>query len=124
MGVAVCRGGYGASLAFPMSAFARWFAARLVRVFVWVRAHRLLRLRLRGLRGASGCARVGVDGCRDFARGRAPAMSGVSPAWRLQLPRPCLRVLGGFQEMGADFATVLDFCAVFDGGCSLSAPPT
>ena len=25
-----------------------------------------------GLRGASGCARVGVDGCRSIARGRAP----------------------------------------------------
>lgn len=34
------------------------------------------------------------------------------------------RVLGVSQEMGADFAMVLDFCAVFGGGRSLSAPPT
>lgn len=26
--------------------------------------------------------------------------------------------------MGVDFAIVLDFCSVFDGGCSLSASPT
>ena len=28
------------------------------------------------------------------------------------------------QEMGADFAMVLDFCTVFGGGCSLTASPT
>lgn len=47
--------------------------------------------------------------------------------WRLL--RPCSRSRPrGFwavsQEMGADFAMVLDFCGVFGGGCSLSAPPT
>ena len=47
MGVAFCRGGYGALPAFSMSAFARWFAVHLVQAFVWPHAHRLPRLRLR-----------------------------------------------------------------------------
>ncbi len=47
MGVAICRGGYGALPAFSMSAFARWFAVHLVQAFVWPHAHRLPRLRLR-----------------------------------------------------------------------------
>lgn len=47
--------------------------------------------------------------------------------WRLpQLrPRACPREFWTVsQEMGVDFVMVLDFCAVFDGGCSLSASPT
>lgn len=56
----------------------------------------------------AGCARVGADGCRALARGLAP-------------PRD---FWGVSQEMGADFAMVLDFCAVFGGGCSPLAPPT
>lgn len=54
---------------------------------------------------------------------------GLRPRRRWRLLRPCPRSRPrGFwavsQEMGADFAMVLDFCAVFGGGCSLSAPPT
>ena len=59
----------------------------------------------------------------------APRCFGLRPRWRLRLVRLCPRSRPrGFwavsQEMGADFAMVLDFCAVFDGGCSLSAQPT
>ena len=65
----------------------------------------------RGRRGvrrdAAGCARVGADGCRGFARGRAPAGSG---RFRRK------RVL--------NLLWVLGFCAVFGGGRSLSASPT
>ena len=58
-----------------------------------------------------------------------PRCFGLRLRRRLRLPRHCLRphprefwvVL---QEMGVDFAMALDFCAVFDGGCSLSAPST
>ena len=35
----ICRGGYRAPLAFPMSAFARWFAVHPVQAFVWLHAH-------------------------------------------------------------------------------------
>lgn len=54
-----------------------------------------------------GCASVDVGGCRGFARGRAPAGSGW---FRRKWTPISLWVLG--------------FCAVFGGGCSLSALPT
>ena len=65
----------------------------------------------RGRRGvrrdAAGCARVGADGCRGFARGRAPAGS------------------GRFRRKRAPISPwVLGFCAVFGGVRSLSASPT
>ena len=65
----------------------------------------------RGRRGvrcdAAGCARVGADGYRGFARGRAPAGS------------------GRFRRKRAPISPwVLGFCAVFGGGRSLSASPT
>ena len=53
-----------------------------------------------------------------FALASALAVTAVLPA---VAPRG---FWGVSQEMGADFAMVLDFCAVFGGGCSLSAPPT
>ena len=53
------------------------------------------------------CARVGAYGCRGFARGRPPAGSGwFCGKWAPISP------------------WVLGFCAVFGGGCSLSALPT
>ena len=55
----------------------------------------------------AGCARVGADGCRGFARGRSPATS------------------GRFRRKRAPISPwVLGFCAVFCGSCSPSAPPT
>ena len=53
----------------------------------------------------------------------------VAPALALRLLRPCLRsrprdFWAVSQEVGADFAMGLDFCAVFGGGRSPSAPPT
>lgn len=84
-----------------------------------------------------GCVQVaagapfsaGAGGCCGLACGQDPAMSDARPHRRLRLlrlrpwSRPCdfWMVL---QEMGADFAMVLDFCAVFDGSCSLLALPT
>ena len=54
-----------------------------------------------------GCARVGAYGCRGLARGRAPA------------------TFGRFRRKWAPISPwVLDFCAVFGGGRSPSAPPT
>ena len=56
-------------------------------------------------------------------------MSDARPHRRLRLPRlrlwsrPC-DFWAILQEMGADFAVALDFCAVFGGGRSLLAPPT
>ena len=65
----------------------------------------------RGRRGvrrdAAGCARVGADGCRGFARGRALAGSG-----RFRRKRALI------------LPWVLGFCVVFGGGRSLSASPT
>ena len=65
----------------------------------------------RGRRGvrcdAAGCARVGADGYRGFARGRAPAGS------------------GRFRRKWAPISPwVLGFCAVFAGGCSSLRSPT
>lgn len=53
----------------------------------------------------------------------------VAPALALRLLRPCPRsrprdFWAVSQEVGADFAMGLDFCAVFGGGRSPSAPPT
>ena len=87
MGAAVCRGGYGAPLAFSTSAFARWFAVRLVQAFVWLHAHigpmHMLTCSSAAAASPAGvprdvgsCARVGAYGCRGLARGRAPAGSG------------------------------------------------
>ena len=56
-------------------------------------------------------------GCRGFACGCAPRCFGLRPRWRYG----CCAVS---QEVGADFAMGLDFCAVFGGGRSPSAPPT
>ena len=89
-----------------MSAFARWFAVHPVQAFVWLYAHRLPRLRLRV----------------------CPAMLWVAPALALRLLRPCPRsrscdFWAVSQEVGADFAMSLDFCAVFGGDRSPSAPP-
>ena len=72
---------------------------------------------------------VGAGGCCGLACGQDPAMSDARPHRRLRLPRlrPWPRPCGFWmvlQEMGADFAMVLDFCAVFGGGCSLSTSPT
>ena len=72
---------------------------------------------------------VGAGGCRGLACGQDPAMSDARPHRRLRLPglrpwsRPC-DFWAVSQETGADFAMVLDFCAVFGGVCSLLAPPT
>ena len=68
-------------------------------------------------------------GCCGFACGGAPRCFGLRPRRRLRLPQPCPRsrprdFWAVSQEMGADFAMGLDFCAVFGGGCSLPAPPT
>lgn len=54
---------------------------------------------------------------------------GLRPHRRWRLLRPCPRsrprdFWAVSQEMGADFAMSLDFCAVFGGGCSLPAQPT
>ena len=72
---------------------------------------------------------VGAGGCCDLACRQDPVMSDARPHRRLRLPRlrPRSRPCGFWavsQETGADFAMVLDFCAVFGGVCSLLAPPT
>lgn len=72
---------------------------------------------------------VGAGGCCGLACGQVPPMPDARPRRRLRLPRhrpwSCPRDFWGVsQEMGADFAMVLDFCAVFGGGCSPLAPPT
>ena len=101
-----------------MSAFVRWFAVHPVQAFVWLYAHiepmsmpacsSAAAASPAGVpRDAAGCARVGADGCRGFARGRAPAGSG-----RFRRKRVLI------------LPWVLGFCAVFGGGRSLSASPT
>ena len=73
---------------------------------------------------------VGAGGCCGLACGQDPAMPDARPRRRLRLPRPCSRsrpprLLGGFRRKWAPISPwVLDFCAVFGGGCSPLAPPT
>ena len=72
---------------------------------------------------------VGAGGCCGLACEQDPAMSDARPHRRLRLPRlrPRSRPRGFWavlQEVGADFAMGLDFCAVFGGGRSPLAPPT
>lgn len=72
---------------------------------------------------------VGAGGCCGLACGQVPPMPDARPHRRLRLPglrpwsRPC-DFWAVSQETGADFAMVLDFCAVFGGVCSPSASPT
>ena len=92
----ICRGGYRAPLAFPMSAFARWFAVHPVQAFVWLHAH---------------IEPMSMPACSSAV---AASPAGAPP-----------RVLGGFAGSGCRFRHgSLDFCAVFGGGCSPSAQPT
>ena len=68
-------------------------------------------------------------GCSGFACGCAPRCFGLRPRWRygccgLARGRAPCDFWAVSQEVGADFAMGLDFCAVFGGGRSPSAPPT
>ena len=96
MRAAFCRGGYGALLAFSMSAFARWFAVRLVQALVWLRAH-IEPMSMPVCSSAAAASPAGVPrdalGCARAGATVAAALPAVAPP----------RLLGGFAGNGRRF---------------------
>lgn len=96
MGAAFCRGGYGALLAFSMSAFVRWFAVHPVQAFVWLYAH-IEPMSMLACSSAAAASPAGVprdaSGCARAGATVAAALPAVAPP----------RLLGGFAGSGRRF---------------------